>query len=329
MEETKTTVKLDIGGICVLVASPHPDIIAHVQDRYSDFLSDDAPDFEVEMAFMEDVGPAEYLDVPREMLSEFIERSLAAPKRLEEPDAPSLQDVYWWGRQSSSSEDSELDPLSGSKPKVAHLGHKILFQRSDFAGCLDIKARRGRNIFGKNMVPFAVESFLRVCYSFLAVEHGGLLLHSAGVLRGDNGYIFPGQSGTGKSTIARLVTQRERVLSDEMVVVRKRDWQYLVYSTPFYGTNESAERNIGADLKAAFLPVKDNEVYLKETRPARALSKLLVSVLFFGQEAALNRRLMDISAGVVAQVPFYEMHFRRDDAFWACIAELEKTEVVN
>jgi hypothetical protein len=64
MEQTETTVKLDIGGICVLVASLHADIIAHVQDRYCAFLSEDAPDFEVEMAFTEDVYPADYLDVP-------------------------------------------------------------------------------------------------------------------------------------------------------------------------------------------------------------------------------------------------------------------------
>ncbi|UCC88245.1 MAG: hypothetical protein JSV81_02775 [Anaerolineales bacterium] len=329
MAKAKETIQMDIGDMCVLIASPHPQVIAHIQDRYHDFLSEEAPDFEIEMAFAEDADPAEYLDVPHEMLSDFIERSRAVEKRLEEPGAPSSSAVYWWGRQPSPFGESEADALAGSKPKVAHLGHKILFQRSDFAGCMDIQAGQGRNIFGKNMLPFAVESFLRICYSFLAVEHGGLLLHSAGVLRGDNGYIFPGQSGTGKSTIASLVTKHERVLSDEMVVVRIRDGQQLVYSTPFYGTNESAEQNIRADLKAAFLPIKDDEVYLKETRPAQALSKLLASVLFFGQEVALNQHLMDISAGVVAQVPFYEIHFRRDDSFWACIAERERMEVVK
>ena len=289
MEAAETTIKLDIGDICALVASPHCEIIAHVQDRYRTFLSDKEPDFEIEMAFLGSVDPAEFLNVPREMLLEF-----------------------------------DADPESRSKPRVSHLDHQVLLRRSDFAGCLDMKARRARNVFDKNMEITAVESFLRICYSFLAVGHEGLLLHSAGVLRGDNGYIFPGPSGTGKSTIASLATDREVILSDEMVVVRKREGNYRVYSTPFYGTNESARQNIGAYLKAAFLPVKDDKVYLKEVRSAQALSKLLASVLFFSQEPSLNQRLMDIGTDVVTQIPIYEMHFRCDNSFWECIGELER-----
>jgi hypothetical protein len=220
-----------------------------------------------------------------------------------------------------------VDSKSRSRPQVSHLDGLLLFQRSDFAGCLDLPARRGKVVFGRNMEPFAIESFLRIGYSFLAVDHGGLLLHSAGVLRDGHGYIFPGQSGTGKSTIASLATPTETVLSDEMVVIRKRKDGYLVYSTPFFGTNPSAEHNIAAPLRAAFLPVKDQAVYLAAARPARALSKLLAGVLFFSQEPALNRRLMDIGADVVAHVPFYEMHFRRDGSFWECIAKLEEAEV--
>jgi hypothetical protein len=190
-----------------------------------------------------------------------------------------------------------------------------------------LSARRGRTVFEKNAEPFAVESFLRIGYSFLTVDRGGLLLHSAGVLRNGRGYIFPGQSGTGKSTIASLATPTETVLSDEMVVVKKGGDGYLVYSTPFYGTNSSTEHNIAAPLQAAFLPVKDQAVYLKQAKQAQALSKLLAGVLFFSQEPALNRRLMDIGANIVAHVPFYELHFRRDGSFWECIAELEKAQV--
>lgn len=328
MEKAETAVKLDIGDICVLVASPHRQIIAHVQDRYRDFLSGKGPDFEIEMAFWGDVDPAGFLDVPREMLLDFIERNLLVQRRIEQQDTSSHRQASYplrtedWRQRFWPAEESGEDSESRSRPKVAHLDHQILLQRSDFAGCMDMKARRGRNTFRKGMETIAVESFLRICYSFLAIEHEGLLLHSAGVLRDDNGYIFPGQSGTGKSTIASLATAKETILSDEMVVVRKSEGDYLVYSTPFYGTNESTEQNIGAYLKAAFLPVKDDEVYLKETRPAQALSRLLASVLFFSQEPSLNERLMGIATDVVARVPFYEMHFRRDASFWGCIDEM-------
>ena len=314
MDKPTTTVKLDIGDMVALIAAPRPEIVAHIRDRYHAFLSDKKPDFEIEMALAEDVSAAGFLGVPREMLLE--PSGCGSYPRAAES----------WGPEPGT---ESADSQATSKPHVAHLDGLILLQRSDFAGCLDLKARQGKNIFGRTMGPFAVESFLRISYSFLAVEHGGLLLHSAGALRDGRGYIFPGQSGTGKSTIAGLATPRETILSDEMVVVRKKEESYLVYSTPFYGTNPSAGRNIAAPLRAAFLPVKDQAVYLKEAKPAQVLSKLLASVLFFGQEPALSRRLMDIGADVVARVPFYEMHFRRDGSFWECIAELEKTEVVK
>lgn len=331
MAGATTAVKIDIGDICTLVTSAQREIITHVRRRYRDFVTDRPSDITFEMSFAEYVDPASFLDVPREMLlSDWIGSGPRTRRHAERPDTPQGGGTYtWWAERSEgesrSTESLGGDPLSRSRPQVSHLGDRILFQRSDFAGCLDVRARRGRTVFREGAELFAVESFLRIGYSFLAVERSGLLLHSAGVLRGDRGYIFPGPSGTGKSTIASLVTDRERVLSDEMVVVRKRgEGSYWVYSTPFYGTNESAEASIGVALQAALLPVKDREVGLRKARPALALSRLLSSVLFFGQDPALTRQLMDISADLVACIPFYLMHFRRDDSFWGCIDELER-----
>ena len=319
MGRPATTVKVNIGDVCVQITARQTESIAYIRDRYCAFLSDREPDFEIELAWKEDVDPARFLDVPPELL-ESGQRHLAWP---DDPHSREAKNWDWCSELETEPAGSKL----ASRPRVSYLDGLTLFQRSDFAGCLDLNARRGRAVFEKNAEPFAVESFLRVGYSLLAVEYGGLLLHSAGVLRDGHGYIFPGRSGTGKSTIASLATPTETVLSDEMVVVRKGGDGYLVYGTPFYGTSSSAEHNIAAPLQAAFLPVKDQAVYLKQARQAQALSKLLASVLFFGQEPALNRRLMDIGADIVALVPFYELHFRRDGSFWECIAELEKAEV--
>ncbi|MBN1976804.1 MAG: hypothetical protein JW918_05335 [Anaerolineae bacterium] len=309
-------IKLDIGGLCTQITSPHHEIIAHCADRYRDFLADRPPDLEIVLAFEAGIDLAEFLDAPYETFQPFTRRGLAKKKAHDawtQPD-PLLQ--------SPQIPSSTVEERLESRPQISHLGQRTLFQRRDFAGWIDVEARRGRSVLRQNLEPFAVESFLRICYSFLAVEHGGVLLHSAGVIRDGNGYIFPGVSGTGKSTIASLATAREVVLSDEMVVVRKVGKSYLVYSTPFYGTNESANQNSNAPLKAAFLPVKDDQVYVKETKPAQALAKLLAGALFFGQEPSFNQRLMDISADIVARIPFYEMHFQRDTSFWKCIGEL-------
>jgi hypothetical protein len=312
-------IKLDIGGMCTQITSSHHEIIAHCIDRYHDFLADKIADFEIVLAFEEGIDLAEFLDAPYETFQEFTQRDLTAKKQANDAWAQPTSLRQKLQKISSSTVEERLE----SRPQISQIGHRILFQRKDFAGWIDVEARRGRSVLRQNMEPFAVESFLRICYSFLAVAYDGLLLHSAGVIKGGNGYIFPGISGTGKSTIASLATEKEIVLSDEMVVVRRVGESYMVYSTPFYGTNESADLNSNAPLKAAFLPVKDDKVYIKDTKPSQALTKLLSSVLFFGQEPSLTQHLMDTSADIIAQIPFYEMHFQRDTSFWKCIDELE------
>jgi hypothetical protein len=152
-----------------------------------------------------------------------------------------------------------------TRPRVARLGDRLEFRRADFTGWINWTARRGEARFPCATQVTAVESFLRIAYSFLALEQGGLLLHSAGIRRDRDavgrGYIFPGRSGTGKSTIAGFATAREEVLSDEMVLVRPESGGYCVYSTPFYGTGERGVRDRSAHLCAGFLPLKDADVY--------------------------------------------------------------------
>lgn len=317
MKKDQTAIKVDIGDICVLIRSPDREIIDYTRDTYRNFLSDKDPDFEIEMADQEEVDPAEYLGVPRDEL-EFID--LVSENWKEETgDQKAYLDRY------RTASGDVVDFTANSKPKITCLSDRTLVQRSDFAGYVDLGSQRGRNVFRKNEKITAIDSFMRICYSFIAVDKGGLLLHSAGVLRDGKGYIFFGVSGTGKSTIARLSADKGSVLSDELVVIRKKGDGYQVYGSPFYGTNEDTGINFGSDLKAAFLPLKDQEVYLKEASLAQALSKLLASVLFFGKESSLNKRMFDTCADLVTKIPFYEMHFRLDDSFWQCIDELHSS----
>ncbi len=313
-------IRLDIGGIVAQITSSHDETVDHVTERYYNFLSDRPPDFGFEMALEERVDPAGFLGVPFEMLRTFVLRDLTSKKETGERPARSAPGLNCDRKRSMPVVENRL----ASRPQVTQLGRKSLFQRSDLAGWIDVENRLGKCVLRKYLEPIALESYLRICYSFLAVENGGLLLHSAGIIRNGNGYIFPGVSGTGKSTIAGLATSRERILSDELVVVRKREDDFLVYSTPFFGTNKSTECNSRAILKAAFLPIKDGRVYLEKARPAAALRKLMSSILFFSREDGLNRRLMDISAELVTKIPFYEMYFRRDNSFWERIGDLEE-----
>jgi hypothetical protein len=68
-------------------------------------------------------------------------------------------------------------------------------------------------------------------------RHQALLIHASGVVSNEEGILFCGISGAGKTTLSRLWQQRagSTVLSDDRVLVRKEQEGYVVYGTPWPG----------------------------------------------------------------------------------------------
>lgn len=76
----------------------------------------------------------------------------------------------------------------------------------------------------------------------LALEDG-IEVHGCGIVdTNGRGYLFAGQSGAGKSTIARLWSPAgATVLSDDRVVLRKEGGGVVMHGTPWHGDAEYAE----------------------------------------------------------------------------------------
>lgn len=72
---------------------------------------------------------------------------------------------------------------------------------------------------------------------FMALWHnnGGIVFHASSVESQGKAYVFVGDSGKGKTTIARLSNELYglRVLADNQVFIRKHGGKYLVYPFPF------------------------------------------------------------------------------------------------
>jgi len=297
--------QIEIGGIATAVSSDCLAVLTRLERRYAPFLTQGAESaFSIRLALLADVEPAAFLGVPAAALDPFI-----GVQRT-----PSGSDPVSHGQ-----------PAGGPNgPVVSEQGELIIIQRRDFAACLDLAARRGRCVFAGNMESIAVESFLRIAYSFLMVEAGGLLLHSAGIVCGEAGYIFFGPSETGKSTIAGFAPPSARVLSDEMIAVQRTGAGYAIHSTPFMGTNKGVMCRASAPLTAGFIPIKAARTFCEPAPRAMGLHKLMASVLFFAREPARGQLMMDTCASILERVPFYHMHFERNNSFWGCIAALGK-----
>jgi hypothetical protein len=89
---------------------------------------------------------------------------------------------------------------------------------------------------GSNRDPFLGPAFELLTITRLA-RGAGAILHGCGVSLNGRGVVFAGESGAGKSTLSRLWAKRPgaRVLSDDRVVVRRRDGAHYLYGTPWHG----------------------------------------------------------------------------------------------
>jgi len=86
---------------------------------------------------------------------------------------------------------------------------------------------------GKCEGTLAVYLMERTCYHLADRSRGGLLLHAAGLNWHGRGLVFPGQTGTGKSTLAAwLLTRGFRYLTDELIFVPYRANLFQAFSRP-------------------------------------------------------------------------------------------------
>jgi hypothetical protein len=83
--------------------------------------------------------------------------------------------------------------------------------------------------------PYALDCILRVMWATLLPRMGGLLVHGCGLRHAEVAFVFAGQSGAGKTTLARKAPDADDVLCDELTVLRRLDDGWRVYGTPFWG----------------------------------------------------------------------------------------------
>ncbi|MBP6965768.1 MAG: hypothetical protein KBC96_15345 [Armatimonadetes bacterium] len=200
----------------------------------------------------------------------------------------------------------------------------IRVSRGDFDGVIDLPS--GRAEVKLNWPEYAIvgfDCFLRVCYSLLAVSRGGLLVHSASVARDGEGLVFPGVSGSGKSTVAGICRDAGcTVLSDEISLLRRSGSGWTVYGTPFHGDLGTAE-NYRAPVRGLYFlkQARENGLALLENRAA--LTHLMRSVVFFGEASSLMPAAFEVCCDLASSVPCREMSFRKDSEFLAMIDGLE------
>ncbi len=151
----------------------------------------------------------------------------------------------------------------------------------------------------------------QILLMYILAERKGLLVHAMGFIADQRGYLFPGRSGAGKSTMALGLLQKEgfELLSDDRLVVRKSDGQFRLYGTPWPGDAGIAlDRSV--DLSAIFFLEHGSINRIEALDKQEAVERLLsvISVPWYDKDVLLQ--ILASCEELLNQVPGYRLCFK-------------------
>ncbi len=184
------------------------------------------------------------------------------------------------------------------------------------SGEFDLKSGEGR--MGCGLSPVVLNSFLRFIYSLILLREPGFLVHASSLIKNGKGYIFPGKSGAGKTTITQL-SPDSTLLSDDISLIKMLNGTPVAFGTPFWGALAVGGENTSTPITEIYFPIKGKTNYMKRLNPRQALEKLLPNVVFFAREEEFSKQLFNLCSDFVTMVPAYELHFLPKPTFWRCI----------
>jgi hypothetical protein len=194
----------------------------------------------------------------------------------------------------------------------------VIFNNPGLKGEINIKQAIGNLIIAVGQSFEAVDYCLRVACSLLVFQRGGLMIHAAGIIHDQKGYLFAGRSGAGKTTISKVSKDRV-VLNDDLVVIIKENLGWRVYSTPFWNPTQVKPSNGNSLLAKVLFLVQDFKVFLESMSFGSALAGLISSIPILTTNSCLGDELLIRCSEVLTVTEYFRLHFLPDDSFWDLI----------
>jgi hypothetical protein len=159
------------------------------------------------------------------------------------------------------------------------------------------------------------------------------MLHGVGIRRNGSGHLFLGLPGDGKTTLAGF-SPAEDVISDDGIIVRRDRSGYYLDPAPldqsysFKGGSRTYSTE-GRRLAMGFFLERDDKVYLEKINPTDACSIILKNHIHFFRYFPYNyvKRTFSLITDLCRHVPFYRLHFKKDDSFWSVI-DREREKII-
>ena len=181
-----------------------------------------------------------------------------------------------------------------------------------------------RPYFASGHVAYPLEYPLdELLLMHLLARGRGAEVHSCGVVDASgNGHLFVGQSGAGKTTMAKLWHKEKgiTILSDDRIVLRHMDGKLWMYGTPWHGEAGFSAPSRAPLTRVYLLRQGEKNELLSQTKTEAVGRLFACSFPPFYNPEALDFTLAFFEA-VAAAVPCYELSFVPDESVIGFIVE--------
>jgi len=165
----------------------------------------------------------------------------------------------------------------------------------------------------KNLLPDPLGFPLNQVLMILLLSRcKGLMLHACGIDDRGYGYLFLGNSGHGKSTIARLWSENKAtVLNDDRIIVREINGELMMYGTPWPGDFKEVS-STGLPIRKLFFLHHGEKNSAVPKNGAEAVLMLLTRCFPPIWDKKGMEYTMDLCHHIVNKIPCYEFSFEPD-----------------
>jgi hypothetical protein len=172
------------------------------------------------------------------------------------------------------------------------------------------------------MRTFGLNNALMLVFAFAGAAKGALLVHASTIRKGDYGYPFTAQSGTGKSTHTALWLKHIEgceLMNDDNPVIRIEDGTPFIYGSPWSGKTP-CYRNIRARLGAVTRIERAPQNSIEQLSAVQAFAALLPACSSMMWDADIYNHLCNAVTRIVETTPVYTLH---------CLPDKEAAEICH